>query len=104
LNLPNSVNAAIDSIISDMTLEERVRLANLNEDDLLPLELVTERYLTGKLLERQVNEELLNSSRDYFRDRTANAPQMARLLAREIWMRLRETHRLRVVRGGGGPV
>ena len=45
-----------------MTPEERVRLANLGKDELLPLEMITERYLTGKLRERQANEELLNST------------------------------------------
>jgi hypothetical protein len=100
LNLPRSVHEAIDGIISDMTLEERVRLANLDEDQLLPLELVTERYLTEKLRQRQVNDDVPNSSRDYFRDRTANAPQMARLLTREIWRRLQKTHRMRVVGSG----
>ena len=92
------MNEAIDAIISDMTLEERVHLANLEEHDLLLLELVAERYLTQELLERQVNKELLESSPDYFRDRTANAPQMAKLLTREIWRQLRETHRLRVLK------
>ena len=38
--LPKSVDEAIDGIISDMTLEERVRLADLEEDELLPLESV----------------------------------------------------------------
>ena len=36
--LPRSVDEAIDGIISDMSLEERVHLANLNEDELLSLE------------------------------------------------------------------
>ena len=70
-------NQIIDEILSEMPLEEKVSLANMKEKDVEVLQGVFDLYIRSK-----VDPE----DEDY-----ENVMQ-------ELWKRVRETHRLRVVK------
>ena len=60
-NIPKTVDAVVEVIIAEMTLDDRVRTANLDEDGLLVLQLGLGKYLRY-LIDNQsedVNEKLM---------------------------------------------
>lgn len=66
-------------IISELPLKERTSIANMNEQDVEVLQGVFDLYVRSKMDSDLGNEEY------------------ARIM-NEIWMKLQETHRLRVVK------
>jgi len=67
----------VDEIISEMPLKERVSLANMKREDVEVLQSVFDLYVRDKIeSEDMENENIMN----------------------KIWNRIRETHRLRVVK------
>ena len=66
-------------MISELPLKERTAIANMNEQDVKVLQGVFDLYVRSKMGSDSGDEEY------------------ARIM-NEIWMKLRETHRLRVVK------
>ena len=75
--IQDTVYQIVDEIISEMPLEERVSLANMKKEDVDTLQHVFDLYIRSKV----------DPGDDEY-DRIMN----------EIWMKLRETHRLRIVK------
>lgn len=67
----------VDEIISEMPLKERVSLANMKREDVETLQSVFDLYI---------------------RDRIESEDMECENIMNKIWNRLRETHRLRVVK------
>ena len=67
----------VDEIISEMPLKERVSLANMKREDVETLQSVFDLYIRNKI--DPEGEEYTN-------------------IMHELWKRLQETHRLRVVK------
>ena len=67
----------VDEIISEMPLEERVSLANMKKNDVEVLQGVFDLYIRSKV--DPEDEEYEN-------------------IMQELWKRVRETHKLRVVK------
>ncbi len=96
----NLLNALIISILDDFTLEERVSIADLDEDELRVLELTMGKFMRYRLdqLNEQGNDELLKECRERSGDESLDDAGASVFVLKEIWKRLRETHRLRVVK------
>ena len=73
----DTVYKIVDEILAEMPLEERVSIANLNEEDVDALQGVFDLYIRSKV--DPEDEEYEN-------------------IMHELWNRVRETHRLRVVK------
>ena len=73
----DTIAQIVDEILAEMPLEERVSIANLNEEDVDALQGVFDLYLQSKV--DQEDEDYKN-------------------IMHELWKRLKETHRLRVVK------
>jgi len=67
----------VDEIISEMPLKERVSLANMKREDVETLQSVFDLYI---------------------RDRIESEDMECENIMNKIWNRIRETHRLRVVK------
>lgn len=96
----NTVDAVINDIIAEMPLDDRVRTANLDKDGLLVLQLGLGKYLRH-LLKNQaedVNTELFKDCIRQSGHLTLNRTEAASYILRELWERLRDTHRLRIVK------
>jgi len=75
--IQDNVYQIVDEIISQMPLEERVSLANMKEKDIEVLQGVFDLYIRSKVdPEDEEYEHIMH----------------------ELWNRVRETHRLRVVK------
>ena len=75
--IKDTVYQIVDEIISEMPLEERVSLANMKKNDVEVLQGVFDLYIRSK-----VDPE----DEDYEN------------IMQELWKRVRETHKLRVVK------
>lgn len=96
----NTVDAVIEDIITGMPFEDRVRTANIDEDGLAVLQLAL-----GKHLRQLLNSQPQNVNEELFKDCIMKSglfalsrTEAALYILREIWERLRDTHRLRVVK------
>lgn len=94
------LDALISDLIDELPLESRVRAANLDEDELRVLEAVLCKFLTYRLeqLNKQVNEELLNECIARSGDESLDDDGASAFILKELWKRLRDTHKLKVIR------
>jgi len=96
----NTVDGVVSDIIAQMPLDDRVRTANLDEDGLLVLQLGLMKYLQF-LIDHQsedVNEKLLKDCIKQSGKETLDKPEEASYILKELWNRLQETHRIRLVK------
>ena len=96
----DTVDAVVEDIVADMPLDDRVRVANLDEDGLIVLQLGLGRYIRY-LIDKQsetVKEKLIIDCMKQSKNETLDEAEAANYILREIWVRLRETHMLRVVK------
>ena len=99
-NIFDTVDAVVEDIIAEMPLDDRVRTANLDEDGLLVLQIALGKYLRY-LIDNQsedVNKKLLKDCIKQSGNETLDEAEAALYILKEIWNRLQETHRLRVVK------
>ena len=100
MNQSDKVDQIVNEIIAEMPLDDRVRTANLDEDGLAVLQLALGKYLRY-LIDNQsedVNKKLLKDCINQSGNETLDEAEAASYLLKEIWNRLQETHRLRVVK------
>ena len=96
----NTVDAVVEDIITEMPLDDRVRTANLDEDGVLVLQLALGKYLRS-LLENQsedVNKKLFKDCVKHSGNQSLDEAEAPLYILKELWNRLQETHRLRVVK------
>ena len=75
--IQDTVSQIVDEILSKMPLEERVSLADMNKEDVEVLQGVFDLYIRSKVdPDDEDSENIMH----------------------ELWKRVRETHRLRVVK------
>ena len=90
----NTANAIVEDIIAEMPLDDRVRVANLDEDGLIVIQLGLGRYLRY-LIDKQpatVKEKLMADCIRQSGNEMLDEAVAASYILREIWVRLRETH------------
>ena len=97
---PRTVDVVVDEIIAELTLEERVGTADLDENEFHVVELTLGKLIRYKLdqLEVGVNEALRDDCISRSGRSTLNDTDAAAVILKEVWERLKETHRLRVVK------
>ena len=95
----NTVDQVVDEIIADLTLAEKVGTADLDEDELRVLELALGKYIRHKLdqVDFGVNTELMKDCLVKSGE-SLDEIDAATVILKELWSRLQETHKLRVVK------
>jgi len=95
----NAVDAVVDVIISELTLAERVGTADLDEDEFRVIELTLGKYIQHKLdqLGVGVNKALMKDCLAKSGE-SLDEVDAATVILKEIWKRLRKTHKLRAVK------
>ena len=96
--LPKTVDEAIDQIISDMTLEERVRMANFDKEELRVINYSLSIFIRNHLFMKDINKELFESCRMVSGNKNLNESTAALVIIEKLWEKLRETYRLRIVK------
>lgn len=94
--LPGTVDEAVDDILSSLSLEERVRIANMTDRELAPLKLGLIAFVQKRLdtcgINEALKEDCIRISGDYLDECGAST-----VLIDQVWKKLRKTHRLRMV-------
>ena len=98
-NCLTTVDQVVDEIIAELTLAERVSAADLDEDEFHVLELMLGKYIRHRLdkMDVAVNQKLMEDCLEKSGE-SLNEVDAATVILKELWNRLRETHRLRVVK------
>jgi hypothetical protein len=96
--IAKTVDEAVDQIVSDMSLEERVRLANFDKEDLRVINYSLSIFIRNQLFMKDVNKELFESCRVVSGNKNLNEATAALVIIEKLWERLRDTHRLRVMK------
>ena len=93
------LDVLITDLIDELSLESRVKAANLDEDELRLLEAVLSKFITYRLekLDEQVNDELFKECIAKSGDIKLDYAGASAFILKELWKRLRETHKLRTV-------
>jgi len=97
-DLPKTVDEAVDQIISDMTLEERVRMASFDKEELRVINYSLSIFIRNQLLMKDINKDLFVSCRVVSENKNLNEGTAALVIIEKLWEKLRETYRLRVVK------
>ena len=94
------LDALITDLIAEMPLEERVSTANLEENEIRILQLTLRKYVKHRRdqLNETGNEELKKECIKISGIESLNDSEAASVILKELWKRLRETHKLRVVK------
>ncbi len=95
--MPLTVDEAVNQIIAEMSLCERVMLAKMPEERITWFEKLFALYLDEKLKEWSVNKELIKDCHSQLGDQPSDEHQAATVIFKELWRRLRKTHRLRLI-------
>jgi ribosomal protein S13 len=94
--LSKTVNEAVDQIIEEMPLDERVRISRLSRDELAPLKHALRVYVQDRLEESEINEELKESCKEVVGEELDESGASA-VIIDTLWERLKKSHRFRVV-------
>ena len=95
---PSTVEDAVTSVLNDMTLKDRATMANLREEDLAPLQLTLGLYIKGRLDHWLANDKFAASCISAARQEGMDESNPTMLLIKKLWQRLKQTHRLRIVK------
>jgi hypothetical protein len=98
LDQPKTVNEAVDQIIAEMPLSDKVAVAKFTEEQNLILKHTLGIYLRNQLRHKAVNKELMEDCIAKSGINDLDEVEAATVILRELWERLRDTHNLRIVK------
>ncbi|UCC95890.1 MAG: putative molybdenum carrier protein [Candidatus Omnitrophota bacterium] len=96
--LPQTVEEAVESLISELPLKDKVATANMEEDELSALNLTIGAYIRRRFGLWSGNQDLLASCRTVSGNKNLHEDDASAVIIRELWKQLRETHGLRSVK------
>lgn len=96
--LPKTVDEAVDQIISDMSLEERVRMANFGKDELRVINYSLSVFIRNQLFMKDINKKLFESCLAVSENKNLNESTATLVIIEKLLDKLRKTYRLRVVK------
>ncbi len=95
---PKTVEAAVDIIINEMHLKDRTLMANLNKEELAPLQLTLGLYIQKKLDIWSQDASLYQACVAAAEKENLDKSNLPMVLIKMMWKKLKDTHRLRVVK------
>ena len=96
--LPKTVDDAVNQIISDMTLDEKVRMANLDKEELRVITYSLSIFIRNQFFRKDENKGLFKSCRAVSDNKNLNESEAALVIIEKLWEKLRKNHKLRVVK------
>ena len=95
---PSTLAQAVQQLIDQMPLKDKAMVANMQEDELPQLYLKLGNYILNKFGLLSGNTTLMESCRLEAGGKLRNAEEAAADIIKTLWQRLRQTHKLRVVK------
>jgi hypothetical protein len=96
LQQPETVNEAVERLVSEVPLKDKTAIANMDEDDLINLHFSLGLSIRNKFFYPK-NEDLLESCRFVSQDKYLHWDQASSVIIKELWKKLKETHKLRIL-------
>jgi hypothetical protein len=95
---PKTVGGAVNRLISELSLKDKTTLANMAEVELSTLHTTLGEYIRNEYGLWSGNNDLLTSCCFIAKKDKVSEDEASSVIVRELWKRLRETHKLRVVK------
>jgi hypothetical protein len=95
---PKTVDEAVDRLLSDLDLKDKIKIANMSIDGLINLHTYLHVYFKNAFGLWSGNTELLASCRFISKKHIYSEDDATLVIIEALWKKLRETHRLRVVK------
>jgi len=96
--LPKTINEAVDLLISELPLKDKVVVANMSIGELGSLNITLGRYVRDSFGLWTGNLPLAESCREHAKDKDLQVENVSIVILQALWERLRLSHRLRIVR------
>ncbi|NIR13377.1 MAG: hypothetical protein GWN86_05280 [Desulfobacterales bacterium] len=96
-NYPKTVDQAVERLLSDLSLKDRVYIANLAKEDLYLIHISLRSHIGQELGLWSGNKALIESCRVISGSSELGADQCPAVILDALWRKLRETHTLRAV-------
>ena len=94
---PKTVDEAVNILTRKLSLKDKSAIAKMSEDDLTNLQFSFGLYIRNRLLYPR-NDRLLESCRQIAMDKYLHWDQASGVIIKELWERLKRTHKLKVVK------
>jgi len=95
---PKTVDEAVDRLLSDLDLKDKIKIANMSLDELVNLHSNLYVYFKNAFGVWSGNTELLASCRSISKEPIYNEDDATVVILGVLWQKLQETHTLRVVK------
>jgi hypothetical protein len=96
--VPKTIDDAVDLLISDLPLKDRVIIANMTLGELGSLNITLGKYIREAFGLWEGNAHLMESCRVYAKDPALQAENASILIIKLLWEKIKGSHRLRIVR------
>jgi len=93
-----TVDEVVESVLSELRPEEKSILAQTSEENLPILTNLLASFIDTKIGDSTVNQELIEDCRRRVGDPDIDAAEASKVIISAVWEKVRETHRLRVVK------
>ncbi len=97
-NPPQTVSNAVDRLIAELPLKDKITVANMSFGELNSLQTTLGRYLRDRYGLLAGNEELMVSCRFVAKKDKLNESEASAIIIEKLWDQLRKTHKLRVIK------
>ena len=95
---PKTVEGAIDRLIKGLSLKDKATIANMAETELSTLHFNLGEYIRNEFGLWSGNDNLMTSCCIIVGKDSVDQDEAFSIIIKELWKRLRETHKLRVIK------
>jgi hypothetical protein len=95
---PRTVNDALERLTSELALKDKVTIANMAETELSTLHANLGEYIRNEFDLWHENKDLLTSCCFFVKRDYIHVDEASSIIIRELWKRLKQTHKLRVIK------
>lgn len=96
--LPKTVAQAVSHLLSNLSLQEKTAIANMQKDNLVDLHFSLGRFIRNEFNLLADNKKLMESCRLLSGKRDLHADDVSSVIIESLWENLQDTHVLRVVK------
>ena len=97
-SMPQTVKEAVEMLIAQLPLKQKTTIANMAENELIQLNASLGRYILNKFGLWAGNENLVESCLTKANYPLHNEDDAAAVIVKELWRKLKETHKLRIIK------
>lgn len=98
LVLPKTIHEAVERLIAEMALKDKVVIANMTYDELVDLNSNFGAYIRNAFRLWSGNHELMESCRFVSKNKKLNVDEASFAIIDALWEKLRKTHKLKVIK------